>query len=297
MLSLSTSWRSDQIERGEELLGQILELGINTIELDYRISEATFEEMLPSLRRGKVSVSSIHAFFPKPEIPSPSPSSADPEERQLAIKLLSRSLQIAQDLQARAVILHLGEIPMESRIDEQCALFERGLIPSQEWQELVENLKNERKAKSKKFLDYTLLTLDKLNKIAERYEVYLAIENRYSFHEIPDFEELSVILKEFAGSNIGYWHDLGHALAQENLGWVSQRKLLKAFSSQMIGVHLHDIKGCGDDHWAPGQGEADFGLVAKYLSPDTLKVVEVLPKASKEELLEGLQFLQRAGIG
>jgi len=288
MLSLSTSWRSDQIEQGEELLGQILEMGISAIELDYRISEATFHQMLPNLRWGKVSVSSIHAFFPKPEIPNPSPSSADPEERQLAIKLLSRSLQIAYDLQARAVILHLGEVPMESRINEQVALFEKGLIPSQEWQELV--------AKSKKFLDYALLTLDRLNKIAEKYEVYLAIENRYSFHEIPDFEEITIILKEFAGSNIGYWHDLGHALAQENLGWVSQRKLLKTFSSQMIGVHLHDIKGCGDDHWAPGQGEADFRLVAKYLSPEALRVVEVLPKVSKEELLEGLQFLQKSGI-
>ena len=97
---------------------------------------------------------------------------------------------------------------------------------------LLETKKRERQRN----LDAALKSLDVLNERADRLGLYLGIENRFQLHEIPDFLELGVILKRFEGARVKYWHDAGHAQAQENMGIIPQGELLKAYGENLVGA-------------------------------------------------------------
>ena len=92
-----------------------------------------------------------------------------------------------------------------------------------------------------------------------------------------------------------YWHDVGHALAQENMGIIRQRELLEAYSEMMIGIHLHDVIGC-DDHLAPGQGELNFEEIKPFLNSSHIKILEVHSKVDRNDLVEGIRFIKSVGI-
>ncbi len=110
--------------------------------------------------------------------------------------------------------------------------------------------------------------------------VFLGIENRFHFHEIPDFEEIGLILKTFQGAYIRYWHDVGHARVQENLGIIGHNDLLEAYSEKIIGIHLHDVRGL-KDHLAPGQGEIDYEEIKPFLKPPLLRSWSLMPTGCK----------------
>ncbi len=62
---------------------------------------------------------------------------------------------------------------------------------------------------------------------------------------------LGAIFDTFKGAPIGYWHDTGHAHANEILGLIPKNSLLQNYADQLIGIHLHDAIGL-DDHIPPG---------------------------------------------
>jgi sugar phosphate isomerase/epimerase len=72
-------------------------------------------------------------------------------------------------------------------------------------------------------------------------------------------------------------------------------ELLENFGELLLGVHLHGCRGY-HDHYAPGSGEEDYSLLKKFLKPETLRVVETHYRATREELLRGLDFLKEQGI-
>ena len=133
----------------------------------------------------------------------------------MGIRYTLKALEVANDLEAMAVVLHLGKVPIKTDVRELFTLFDSGRIKESEGNELIQRIKQEREAKRQGPLDHVLSCLDKLQREAERLGVFLGIENRYFPDEIPDFEEVGIILKEFRGSKIRYWHDVGHAKVQE----------------------------------------------------------------------------------
>jgi len=145
-------------------------------------------------------------------------------------------------------------------------------------------------------MDALLFSLEKIVKRAEQLEVIVGIENRYYFQEIPDVEEIGIILGQFRGGPIGYWHDTGHAAVFEALGIVRHEALLQRYAAHLLGVHLHDALGI-DDHKPPGRGEIDFDMVSRYLPEGAIKIMEIHPSARGHEILDGLELLKERGIG
>jgi sugar phosphate isomerase/epimerase len=282
VFGISTCWWLNRVDRGDEIVRGVLELGLQGIELEYRITETMYQQMKPLLK-DPLKVLTIHNYFPLPEGHAKGSgdlfllSSTDPDERSRAIKYSIRTIEHAHDLGAKVVILHLGRVDMPN--------------PKAEIQEQ----RQARKAKHQKHLDAVLSSLDALSREAEKRDVLLGIENRYHFHEIPDFEEIGLILEHFQGGNIRYWHDVGHAGAQQNMGFVRQKDLLEAYSDNMAGIHLHDFTGL-DDHFAPGQGEMKFEDLKPYLEPSHIKILEVHAKVDRQDLIKGIQSIQSLGI-
>ncbi len=293
MIGISTSWRANQLKNGKELLEALMGLGAEALELEYRVSEETFSELKPLLKKRRIPVLSVHNVFPaSPEEQTFAFSATEKEPRELAVKKAKKTIEIAADLEARVVILHLDSVPMDSRFEQIFELYDEGKTGTNSWEELFQELFRERKEKSIKSLDSALFSLDELNLFAERYQIFLGIENRYFYHEIPNLEELKIIFAKFAGSNIRYWHDVGHAQVEQNFGWQNQKELLDLFSESLAGVHLHDVIGYSD-HKAPGTGEVDFSLLKDYIREDTIKIVEVFPDVEKEKLVESFALLRR----
>lgn len=298
MFALSTCWKSRDAESGDDILVPILDLGIDAIELEYRITDSIFREMMPALKREQPSVVSIHNFFPVPAHLAKdqasgnvfSLSSPEKEERERAVEFTLSTLEHAHEVGARAVVLHMGKTQMDDGFGRLKEELEDGTIEEDETRNYVTALGRERKKAGKKHLDAALFSLDKLWRPAERLGLNIGIENRYHLREVPSADEIGVILDRFAGGNIGYWHDVGHAAVQETLYGIDHEELLIRFSPQMVGVHLHDADGA-NDHQAPGKGKIDFEMVKKYVPADAIRVIELSPDVSAEELLDGISYL------
>lgn len=277
----------------------IAESGLEGVELEYRIRRGIFEQMRPYI--GKIlKVLSIHNYFPLPEEIPPSRasgdlfllSSPDGDERSQAVKYSTKTIEHAHDLGARAVVFHLGKVDMPNPAEDFIRLYRNEMLGEKQGLEFIEEQRTIRRRWKKGNIDAVLLSLDSLAREAEKRGVMLGIENRFHFHEIPDFEEIGLILRKFKGGNIGYWHDVGHAKVQENLGLTTQRMLLESYSEQMIGVHFHDVQGL-DDHLAPGQGKVDFGEVRPFVRPSTINILEVHSKVPREEVRRGIGLLKK----
>ena len=104
----------------------------------------------------------------------------------------------------------------------------------------------------------------------------------------------ALILREFDGGAVRYWHDVGHALNHQRLGIGSQEAWLEAYGTRLAGTHLHDIRG-GEDHLAPGTGEADFAAILRHLPADAIKIMEVRSSVPREELLAARDMLRGLG--
>ena len=302
MLGISTCWWHNQTDRGDEIVNDILRLGLEGLELEYRITESVYREMKSRLKR-ELTVLSIHNFFPKPEGLAFKKgsgdlfllSSTDLEERSKAVEYTIRTMDHADDLEAKAVVLHLGRVEMPNPTPRLSGPYGTSHMVTEETMVLLEERRLEREKRSKPYLDAVLFSMEKLNKEAEKRGIFLGIENRYHFHEIPDFKEIGIILERFRGGNVRYWHDVGHALAQQKMGIVRQKELLETYSDNMLGIHLHDLKG-HDDHFAPGQGEADYEEIKTFLKSSHIKILEVHPKVKRAYLVKGIGLLTSLGI-
>lgn len=305
-VGISTIWRASRVGSGAELLAAIEDSGIpvDGIELEYRIPEPWYREIRPRLKRGDPKVLSIHNFFPLPEGRDQKQASGDlyfftsedPEERREAVGRTVRTIEIADDLGAGAVVVHLGRVGMDqSRRNELARLWEEGNGRSPEAEKVREDLRKERAAKAKIPLDRVLKALDILNREAARRSVKIGVENRYYFDEIPGPDEIDIILREFAGGAVGYWHDVGHAHVLSYAGFSEFEDLLKRYRSGLTGIHLHDAVGFRD-HRAPGTGEVDFGKIASLLPPGAIRIIEVFGDETAEKIAKGVSRLREVGI-
>lgn len=303
MFGLSTSWKSDHCKSGEALLQLIEATGIRWLELEYRITLEMFQQMKEALRNGFFSVLSIHNYFPHPEILPIERASGDAfylsspdlEERKLAIKYSTRSIQLAHELGARAVVFHLGKVDVENEAEKWFNLFDSEKLKTPEGKKFVNSQLKLRQTKSDKNLDAVFFSLEELNSVAIKLNVMIGIENRYYWNNIPSFEEIGIILQEFEGGNIGYWHDCGHAQTSENFGMATHEQFLQHYGDQLVGIHLHDCNGY-QDHIAPGKGEIDFTMIKKYLPENSIKILEVHDQVTLTELKAGIDYLENKEI-
>jgi len=302
VIGLSTVWTSRDARSGEELLGPILDLGFEGVELEYRITEQLYEEIRPRILNDEVQVLSIHNYFPVPAIIPPervsgdcfSLSSLDREERDNGVSYTFRTLETAHDLEARVVVLHLGRVETDLPRNGLQQLY-RENTSNDEVAKLLQQEREERSRLRDPHLDALLFSLERIVKRASQLGVVVGIENRYYYQEMPNKEEIGIILDQFRGGPIGYWHDTGHAAVFEALGILQHEELLKLYAPHLVGVHLHDAHGI-DDHKPPGQGEINFEMVKGYLPEGAIKIMEIQPSARGHEITDGLEFLQEKGI-
>ena len=108
-------------------------------------------------------------------------------------------------------------------------------------------------------------------------------------------DEMAELLNEVSGSLVGYWHDVGHAEVQQQLGFSLHEEWLSRFKGRMVGIHLHDVLGISD-HQSPGKGDINWEMVARYLPPGILKVCEIGEWNDEEQMQGVVNLLHKEGI-
>lgn len=294
-LALSTGWfRIDKVSP-EELVKTLEELSIRAVEVDYRLTEEYLRELKPWLRKRNIEVQSVHNFLPWPAGSSQpggdvfSLACLDESEWERAVKYTVRTVQEASDLECQVVVLHLGKVDFKKGRE-----YYRDLPKSvlgNDFLGISPELLEKRDKLAFPHLDRLKRALDRLLLIAERYEVFLGVENRFHFYEIPSLEELRILFSEFEGSNLKYWHDIGHAEVNARLGLAKHEDYLREFKEKLVGFHLHDVRDL-EDHFAPFSGEINWQKLAPYFSAGAMMVIEAHSKASRKELERGVDLLE-----
>ncbi len=302
MIAISTLWNSRVAESAEEIMSQILDMGFEAIEMDYYLTGAVVNE-LKELLDNALEVVSVHNFCPVPDIlPREMAgsdafllSSSDREERERAVEYTIKTLELADSFETRIVVCHFGHVDMDDPTENLIELYDRGEKESNDFESLLQKSMEEREAKRQRNLDAVFFSLDKLIRRAEKLDILIGVENRKEFRQIPGLDEIGIIMSEFQGANIGYWHNTGYAQIHDNLDIASHEDLLRQYSESMIGIHLHDVKS-NVTHLAPGMGDLDFKIVSEYLPQNAVRVLQLTSKATREEVMEGLSHLQELGI-
>ena len=299
-LAISTSWNAHRFDDGAGLLFEINQLGFKSIELSFNLNANLVESIAKESSKLGISIQSLHNYCPIPNgltrkqaMPDCySLASLDQSERLLAIKYTKSTIDTAARLKAKVVVLHCGRVQIPDSTRQLINLYNQGHKDQADFIKLKAAMILQRNNQAPVFLEQVLNSLDELNAYAKIKNVFLGIETRFYYCEIPNILEIGVILKKFSNSQIYYWHDTGHAQLMENLGFVKHKDFLDLYGNNLIGVHLHDILGC-QDHLAPLAGELDFTLLKPYLKPDTLKVIEAHSPATAEDLIKSRDFISK----
>jgi sugar phosphate isomerase/epimerase len=274
------------------------ELGFTHIEANASISS----QMLSELLKTTVPISSIHSPCPAASssrgipISSLSLSSLDESERMEAVSFTKQTIDLAASVKARAIVLHMGEVPIDLSLQDRLfKLHDEGYAQTKEYSQAKEELVYQRTSQAPHYLDAAKKSLQEISEYSQQKGIILGLETRFHPHEIPNMDEMAELLNEVPESLVGYWHDVGHAEVQQRLGFSLHKEWLSRFRDRMVGIHLHDVIGISD-HQAPGKGDMNWEMVAKYLPPGIVKVCEIGEWNDEEQMQRVVEFLQKEGV-
>ncbi len=291
-LGVSTSWLGDSPKAGEEILQHLKDLDIDGVEINYRTSEEAFLTIKKNIKNIGLKVFSLHNFVPvPPEVSFFKASgdifnlaSQDAYERELAIKYCCKTIEHASDMDGATVVIHCGKIDMDPEWHIIKSLDEHAIL------DFLKQKLEERNSLRFSYMDALKLSLDKVLNFALKYQIKIAAENRYSYHELPQLEDFKILFDEFDGAPIVYWHDVGHDYVNANLNIIKQNEMLSNFNKQLSGFHIHDVLGL-EDHLPIGKGEINFYELLP-LTTSMPYIIELKPGTPTTEVSSSIEKLK-----
>jgi sugar phosphate isomerase/epimerase len=289
---LSTMWLQKRFDHLNDFFAAGRAMGFRQFEPGAVVTPSMLEGVVP----GQQLIPSVHA--PCPNIRHVSGQSAaglfastDEAERTWAVSRIKATIDLALHLGARAVILHAGRVDVSRTLEKRLRDLHPGNKNPSKYEQAKEQLVAARARKQPANLAAARRSLEEVVPYARAAGIKLGLEVRYYYCEIPNLEEMRILLADFPDA-VYYWHDTGHAQNLENLGFTPQEEWLRDFGPRTLGVHLHDIRGL-KDHLIPGMGEIDFGMVASYLPDGAIRTCEFDYPFSEEEMTTGVEFLRK----
>jgi len=306
--SLSTNWNAARHSDGEKMVEEILSLGFDALELGYNTTEEHVKGLQKCIASGVVTVDSVHSYCPVPiSAPHGYPelyllASLDNDERTMAIILLGRTLDFAEKMGARAIVLHAGRVFLDSWLLGSLgtgtlhnALEDADGNPmSAYYQKILSKSLCRRKRRARKHFDGFCRSLEKLFPRFEKAGVTLCLENLPSIEAFPDMHEMQLLKQRFGSAPLAYWHDMGHAQVREFLGWEKHLDVARMLLPMTCGIHIHDAMPLTNDHLPPGNGFVDFSAFAFYGAADVIRVFEPDPSVKPTVLRNSLEMLRLA---
>ena len=291
-------WAKGRFGNMAEFVARARESGFTHVEANASVPPRRLDELIET----SVPISSVHSPCPavlsSKGIPAAnlSLSSLNRSEREEVVNFAKKTIDLALKVGAKAVVLHMGEVPIDLSLDAKLRrLYRQNLAQTKEYNQIKERLISQRTSQVPPYLEAARKSLRELNEYSQREGIMLGLETRFYFHEIPNIDEMEELLNEAEGKSVGYWHDVGHAEVNQRLGFTSHEEWLSRFRDKMIGIHLHDVLGISDHH-PPGKGDVNWDMVAKYLPHGAIKVCEIAEWNEERDLRGVVDFLQGKGV-
>lgn len=301
--ALSSRWNVRRHRRGEDLVDEILGLGIRQIEMSYDCTR----DILPGVRRkveeGAVRVTSVHNFCPVPMgVPKGHPelflfSDPDPDRREKAVRFTADSLRTAASLGAKTVVVHGGYVRMMNLSRRLLRLEAAGRAGGWWYRVNWNALDRRRERKAPRHLGWIEEGLTKLMPVIEETGVVLALENLPSAEAVPNELELDRLIRAFGANRLGYWHDFGHGQIRQNLGILNHLRMLERMAPHLRGFHVHDLTPPDQDHVPPPEGCLNFAEFRHLVQGGLPLVLELERTATAEQIIRAREFLEQTWGG
>lgn len=296
MLSLSTSWLSPRHSEGREIAQEARELGFEYIEVSHGTKIIQLPGLLDAVNAGEIKVSSLHNFCPAPvEVMIDAPDAFEftaPRawERERAISLTKRTIEMATRFGTDLVVIHIGSVPMKPITEQLEAIVSAGGLYSREFTELKLKLVTAREKASSEHLDRVRAALGQLLPECEKHRVRLGIETRSHYEQIPNQREMAVLMQEYHDCPwIGSWHDFGHVQRQANLALLDHEIYLSEIAPHLLGCHVHDVQWPARDHRTPlSTGGVAFEKLLPLVPCSVPLIWELAPSQKREQIVEAL---------
>jgi len=297
MLSISTYWNSHRHdEDGLHMAYEALLLGFTNMEISHDLSPV----LLPGFydlhshharcKSTRMNFTGVRDFCPRPIDNSIAPeyTSRSLQDRERAIELTRKSIDVSADLGGNYVVLSLGRIPMSAYTPKLIKLVSEGHLYSKEYAALKLDMVREREQSGKGHLDLIRQALDQLVPYAQEKGIQLGLKSCAYDEQVPNEREMETLLSEYDASVVGYWHDFGQVQLKHNLGLLDHLQWLKKMLPRLIGCYIHDTTWPAEDHCIPFQGDIDFDQLIPLLPKNIPFVWEIHPRRKSDDIKSAL---------
>jgi sugar phosphate isomerase/epimerase len=280
------------------MLEEIRDMGFEYAELSHGIRISLLPGVFEAVDAKVVKISTLHNFCPLPMgITHAAPNifkftSDDRRERENAWRHTLKTIETAERVGARLVVLHMGAIEMRDYTDKLVDMVGEGLKESPKYEKLCLEVMEKRESKKERYVALANEMLKRAEEEARRRGIMLGIENREALEEIPLETDFNFFFREFPGGTVRYWHDTGHAQIKQNLGFIDHFIHLENMAEHLAGFHIHDVQFPGRDHCPPGTGDIDFAALKPLVKPEHIKVFEMSPGLAPDEVRQGVAHLK-----
>lgn len=287
------------------MLQEMAALGFEWVELSHGIRITLVPGILRGVEEGIVKVASCHNFCPLPtgiQHAAPNlymPSTKDARERDQWLRHSKRTVDFAQQVGARNIVMHLGSVEFfwsnpGRKLDTYAEAHpDTDLTKDESYQKLLAKAVAKLRDRKAVYWENVRAGLAELLPYAKAKGVALAFENREKFEELPIDEDHGELLASLpADALAGYWHDTGHAHIKETAGLLNHREHLARNAPRALGFHLHDVSADGHDHQPIGSGKIDFAMVSEFWRDDHELVLEFSPRLTVEDVLVSKQRVE-----
>jgi len=280
------------------MLREVRDLGFEYAELGHGTRISLVPGILEAVDAGEIKISSLHNFCPLPMgVNHAAPnlfqfSSEQERERDLAHRHTIKTMDFAVRVKAKMVVMHLGSIEMKDYNDKLLTLVGKVGADSPKYHKLCQEVDEKRESKKEAYFERVKDSLKRLAPEAQARGLLLGAENRQAVEELPIESDYHFMFREIGSPHLVYWHDTGHAQIKENLGFINHLLHLDSMKDKLAGFHIHDVQFPGRDHCPPGSGCIDFNALKSRVKPEHIKVFELSPRLSVEEVLGGAAHLK-----
>lgn len=292
--SFSTCWNSKRHTIGREMIEEIKSLGFSQVELNYNVTAELMQTIEPMIERGEIGVSSVHNVFPyypdkTYDTDSVMLGFAEADKRNRAVELLIRSMEHAHRFGAEAVVVHPGEVPFETNIDEELKkIYKEDGPDSPAYRQLWEQMLDKRERDSAPYLARIRDSLEEACGYAVRkgWNVAVGIETRSRCYQIPTLQEARGIIDSLAGAPVYLWYDIGHGTMMGRMGLYDNVKEVHEMLDKIVGVHIHETIGLSD-HWCPYVNSKDpegFDVFLDVIEAARVKVYEIKAACTADDI-------------
>ncbi len=193
----------------------------------------------------------------------------DPDIQAIVQKRLNQALEICEELEATHMVLHSPyDCWLHNNMDGRSGIRER----------ILENC-------------YT--NMAKAVEKAEAIGCTIVMEN---ISDIDPKDRL-VMADSFNSDAVALSLDTGHAhFMHKSFGAPPVDYYVRSAGERLAHVHVHDVDGYADRHWAPGEGNIPWNAVFRALSQLDSRPRVVLELLNSDDIPKGFQWLEQQGL-